>query len=47
MAYLYRAKAYVDTGRYEEAAKLVRLLPEDAQAELQAYIDRERGGDGN
>ena len=47
LAYLYRAKAYVDTGRYEEAAKLVRLLPEDAQAELQAYIDRERGGDGN
>ena len=50
LAYLYRARAYVDTGRYSKAIELSKLLPEADQKTLQDYIDRckaERIGGGN
>jgi len=49
LAYLYRARAYVDTGRYSKATELSKLLPETDQKTLQDYIDRckaeQSGGD--
>ncbi len=42
LAYLYRAKAYVDIGKYEKAEEIGKLLPEDAQKSLNEYISRIR-----
>lgn len=42
LAYLYRAKCYVDIGKFEKAEELSRVLPADAQKTLQDYIQQER-----
>lgn len=42
LAYLYRAKCYVDIGRFERADDLSRVLPADAQKKLQDYIQQEK-----
>ena len=42
IAYLYRARAYVDIGKYDKASEIGKLLPPDAQKTLQDYIDAER-----
>lgn len=42
LAYLYRAKCYVDMGKYDKAAEIGKLLPEDAQKLLQDYISGEQ-----
>lgn len=39
MAYLFRAKCYVDIGKYEKASDIGKLLPADAQVALQDYIN--------
>ena len=38
LALLYRAKSYIDIGKYEKAEELGKLLPEDAQKSLNDYI---------
>lgn len=44
LAYLYRAKSYVDLGKYDKAEEIGELLPKDAQESLQDYIDSVRRG---
>lgn len=45
LAYLYRAKSYVDIGKYNKAIEIGKLLPEDAQKSLYDYIDNVRKGE--
>lgn len=42
LAYLYRAKAYIDIGRFDKAEELGKLLPKDAQESLNEYISQVR-----
>lgn len=42
LAYLYRAKSYVDIGKYEKAEEIGKLLPDDARKSLNDYISRVR-----
>lgn len=42
LAYLFRAKCYVDIGKFDKAEELGKLLPADAQANLNDYINQER-----
>lgn len=42
LAYLYRAKSYVDIGKYDKAEEIGKLLPEDAQKSLSEYISHVR-----
>ena len=42
LAYLYRAKCYVDIGKFEKADAMCRVLPLDAQTTLQNYIQQEK-----
>lgn len=44
IAYLYRAKSYVDIGKYDKASEIGKLLPADAQKTLQDYIHKVRKG---
>ena len=44
LAYLYRAMAYVDIGKYDRAQEILRVLPEDGRKKLQAHIDQKRNG---
>lgn len=45
LAYLYRAKSYVDMGKFEKAEAIGKLLPKDAQKSLQEYINGIKGSD--
>lgn len=47
MAYLFRAKCYVDIGKYEKASDIGKLLPADAQAALQDYINTSKRSRGH
>lgn len=42
MAYLFRARSYVDIGKYDKAEEIGQLLPSDVQQTLQEYIDTEK-----
>ncbi|MDY5772964.1 MAG: tetratricopeptide repeat protein [Bacteroidaceae bacterium] len=42
LAYLFRAKCYVDIGKFDKAEEIGKLLPADAQANLNDYINQER-----
>lgn len=42
LAYLYKAKCYVDIGKFDKADELSRILPADAQETLQDYINQEK-----
>lgn len=42
MAYLYRARSYVDIGKYDRAKEIAKLLPNDAQKSLLNYIEEEK-----
>ncbi len=45
LAYMYRAKAYVDLGMYDRAEEIGKLLSEENQKALQVYIDSAKRGD--
>lgn len=42
VAYLFRAKAYVDMGKSDKAMEILQILPEDSQKTLREYIEKNR-----
>lgn len=44
LAYLYRAKSYVDIGEYDRAREIAELLPEDSKKQLYEYISEVEKG---
>lgn len=42
IAFLYRAKSYVDIGKYEKALEIAKMLPEQAKLSLEEYVDSVR-----
>lgn len=44
LAYLFRAKCYVDIGKFDKAEEIGKILPKDSQKALQEYINQERRG---
>lgn len=44
IAHLYRAMAYVDTGRYDDAKRISALLPTEAEQQLNKHIEEAKNG---
>lgn len=44
LAYLYRAKSYVDIGEFDRAREIAELLPEDSKKQLFEYISEVEKG---